>query len=192
MRNFCAVVCGLMFATVSVAMGARGVGYLTGDLFDWNDARPGDSIKVEHRTVRDGKEVSSEQETTKVVSVDHDKVVLEATVTRKDQDGKPQEKTYKREVKLGKFGLPGGSQPASVKEGDEELTIGDKKVKCHWTETTWTKVATKRVVKEWTCDEVPGGVAKWERTVETTKDGITSKVMESSVITEMHMGKSDK
>lgn len=48
--------------------------------------------------------------------------------------------------------------------GDEELTIGEAKLKCHWVETESKGQGNTIKTKTWTCDEVPGGVVQSETT----------------------------
>jgi hypothetical protein len=46
-----------------------------------------------------------------------------------------------------------------IEEGDEEVEIVGRKVKCHWTKRTGEKKTEKR----WTTPEIPGGIAKEEK-----------------------------
>ena len=44
--------------------------------------------------------------------------------------------------------------------GEEEIKVGDKKVKCKWAEMKMTQEDTTTTTKVWTTDEVPGQVVK--------------------------------
>lgn len=50
--------------------------------------------------------------------------------------------------------------PKSIKEGDETLDLGGKKVKCRWKETEGEWERQKAKIKTWWSDEIPGGIAK--------------------------------
>jgi hypothetical protein len=56
------------------------------------------------------------------------------------------------------------------KEGDEEIEVAGKKLKCHWIQGADKE--TK--LKLWICNEIPGSVAKGEITV--TAEGATMKI----------------
>jgi hypothetical protein len=60
--------------------------------------------------------------------------------------------------------VPSGKDPNPVKiesEGDEELEVAGKKLKCHWIQGTQGE-STK--IKMWLSKEIPGGIAKGEIT----------------------------
>lgn len=48
------------------------------------------------------------------------------------------------------------------KEGDEEIEVGGKKVKCHWTESDSEASGMKTHSKTWMCKDIPGNIAKME------------------------------
>lgn len=56
----------------------------------------------------------------------------------------------------------GEAKKPDMKEGDEEIEVGGKKLKCHWVETTMEHSGTKTWSKVWLCDEIPGRMAKME------------------------------
>ena len=63
-----------------------------------------------------------------------------------------------------KENVPSDKDPNPVKiakEGDEEIEVAGKKLKCHWIEGTQGE-NTK--VKMWLSKEIPGGIAKGEMT----------------------------
>jgi hypothetical protein len=47
-------------------------------------------------------------------------------------------------------------------EGDEEIEVAGKKVKCRWVETTTEAGGNRIVSRVWMSKEVPGGMAKME------------------------------
>ena len=76
----------------------------------------------------------------------------------------------KQKVTVGGVAQPEGTEKEDVpadndpnptkieKEGDEEITVNGKKMKCHWIEGT----QKEGKVKFWVTKEVPGGVVKAE------------------------------
>ncbi len=56
-----------------------------------------------------------------------------------------------------------GKKP-EMKEGDEEIEVAGKKIKCHWVEMVTEQGGQKTTTKTWTTDEIPGQVAKMEMT----------------------------
>ena len=54
-----------------------------------------------------------------------------------------------------------------AKEGDEEVEVGGKKVKCHWTESDSENSGIKTHAKTWMSKDIPGNLAK----MESTSDG---------------------
>jgi hypothetical protein len=70
----------------------------------------------------------------------------------------------KEPVEFPAGGTAGGAgAPSGAKElgqGEEEVEVAGKKLKCKWVELEMTSGDTKTVVKSWTCDEVPGGMVK--------------------------------
>ena len=53
-----------------------------------------------------------------------------------------------------------------AEEGDEEIEIVGKKVKCHWIKTLTEANGYKTTRTVWTSDTIPGGTAKIESTTE--------------------------
>ena len=64
---------------------------------------------------------------------------------------------------------PVKSDAPKAKEGDEEVEVGGKKIKCHWTETETESSGTKSKSKVWTSKEIPGGMAKMESTSDSAQ-----------------------
>jgi len=71
-----------------------------------------------------------------------------------------------------KKGSDEGKKP-DTKEGDEEIEVGGKKLKCHWVETTMENAGTKTWTKVWMNDTIPGRLAK----IESKSEGAASSNM---------------
>jgi hypothetical protein len=54
----------------------------------------------------------------------------------------------------------GGSEPKKLGEGDEDVEVAGKKLKCHWVEYEMDSGGGKMKSKVWTSDAVPGGTVK--------------------------------
>lgn len=59
-----------------------------------------------------------------------------------------------------------GAKIEIIEEGDEELTIKEKKYKCHWVKMKATNKGQVMNMKVWRCDQIVGGAAKFEMTSE--------------------------
>ncbi len=60
----------------------------------------------------------------------------------------------------------GEVQVSDVQEGDEEITVLDKKLKCHWVSATIKQASMTSKTKMWISDAVPGGLVKTQMTGE--------------------------
>ncbi len=97
-----------------------------------------------------------------VVNTQHTLLELtadKAVVEQKNQvsaNGMDQpESTEKEELFKGR-----DKDPITItKEGDEEIEVAGKKLKCHWIEGTQKET---HMVKFWVSKEIPGGIAKAE------------------------------
>jgi hypothetical protein len=63
-------------------------------------------------------------------------------------------------------------------EGDEDLALNGKTVKCHWIETETESSGMKTRGKTWMSDEIPSGMAK----METKTEGATKSSMSQVVL----------
>lgn len=130
-------------------------------------------------------EFKTESETAGQVSVTSTKQTLvkkdaeEITVKVEGKMVKPAAMDYPAsEMKiprLGKGAMPGTATGDAkvLKQGEEELEIGGKKVKCKWVELEMTMGAGKGTQKVWTSDQVPGATVKSL----TTSDMVKSTLM---------------
>jgi hypothetical protein len=66
------------------------------------------------------------------------------------------------------------AEVVGVEQGEEEIRVGDKKIKCKWLETKSRQGDQTTTTKAWTSDEVPGQVVKMVVTMEG-KGEMTSK-----------------
>jgi hypothetical protein len=57
---------------------------------------------------------------------------------------------------------PAGTTVTKKGEGDEEVAVGDKKVKAHWVENEMTSAQMASTSKVWNSAEIPGGMVKAE------------------------------
>ena len=99
------------------------------------------------------------ESTSKLLEVAADKVVVEQSgkMTTAGQDVPLP--TTKLEIlrKPAKFGT-------IEKEGDEEIEVAGRKLKCHWIVTVDEEPKSKVTTKFWFTPEIPGGLAKSETT----------------------------
>jgi hypothetical protein len=116
-----------------------------------------------------------------------DKAVIEV-VTEMDMNGTKTAMPAQKQEVPAKVAKGADSQPAGVTitkkgEGDEEVAVGDKKVKAHWVENEMTSAQMASTSKVWTSAEIPGGTVKMES--QTTKP-MASKT--TSAVTEFKTG----
>ena len=72
--------------------------------------------------------------------------------------------------------VPSGNDPDPIKvekQGDEEIEVAGKKLKCHWVEGTQGEMK----VKMWLSKEIPGGIARGEMSI---PGAITLKIVATS------------
>jgi len=108
-----------------------------------------------------GNKVESEM-TTKALEITADKIVVEQSGKARKGGQTFELPTEKQEIK------PKDSKFTAIeKEGDEEIELSGKKIKCHWIQMTQDHSQAKITSKFWFSKEIPGGLAKSE----TTKEG---------------------
>lgn len=122
---------------------------------------------------------------TKLVSLDKDKAVLEETRIDLDEGSEtempPDKVTLYANDEISHADdslMEKPSKPASVKltEGDEDVAVMGNKIKTHWVETsvkTGNEISTS---KDWLSDDVPGGLVK-----EEVKKTVGGKMLAESV-----------
>jgi len=122
----------------------------------WSEHKTGSWVKLKMDMDAQGAKISVEATHT-LGEITADKVVIErknkVTVNGAAQpEGTEKEDVFKDPAK--------DKNPVTIdKEGDEEIEVAGKKMKCHWIEGT-QKDKTK--VKFWLSKEIPGGIAKGE------------------------------
>jgi hypothetical protein len=95
--------------------------------------------------------------TTKLVEISPEKIVLETTEKEGGKSKTLPKKDYPAKIEK----KPEGA--GERKEGDEEIEVGGKKLKCHW--ESFKKEEKKGEVlevKDWFNDEIPGKLARHE------------------------------
>lgn len=111
-------------------------------------------MRVKAETESQGVKVSIEATATLLEITKESAVVEQKTKAIAAGEAQP-EGTEKVEILKDK-----DNNPIKVdQEGDEEIEVAGKKLKCHWIEGTQED---KTLVKLWISKEIPGGVAKAE------------------------------
>lgn len=127
----------------------------------WSEFKAGSTVSFKTESLTGNKAVLEITYTLKDVS--KEKVVLEGR-GKKTVGGKESEiaaytlNLFKHEAS------PQGPRPQKLKEGEEELDVAKKKLKCAWTEYSVPDITgpTKRTLKVWTSKDVPGWVVRQE------------------------------
>lgn len=154
----------------------------------WASYKPGTYVTMKSETDMGGTK-STSTTTTKLIEVTADKLVLEMTMTSKVEvpgvDIPATTNTMKQDVpaKMDKPAEQKTDEKApKPKEGEEELTVNGKKIKCKWIEMTMEQGGTKTVSKSWTSDEVPGKTVKTETKMDGTDKPITMVVTDFKIV----------
>lgn len=105
--------------------------------------------------------------TTKLKEFSAEKAVIDQVMSF-DMMGQKREQTMSRTLpaKVKKGTDSDGAKVEIVAEGDEELEIKGKKIKCHWVDMKMTSKQGESKMKVWRSDEVVGGAAKFEMNAE--------------------------
>lgn len=120
----------------------------------WSNCKKGSWVKLKMELDAQGAKINVESQHT-LLEAGADKVVVEQKSKVTVAGAPPQEETEKEEIFKDKE-----KDPIKIeKEGDEEIEVAGKKMKCHWIQGT-QKDTTK--VKFWVSKDVPGGVVKGE------------------------------
>ena len=122
---------------------------------------------------------------TKLVSLDKDKAVLEETRTDLDEGSETEMPADKvtlyanDEISHSDDSLmEKPSKPQSVKltEGDEDVVVMGNKIKTHWVQTSVKTGNETSTSKDWLSDDVPGGLVK-----EEVKKTVGGKMLAESI-----------
>jgi hypothetical protein len=122
----------------------------------WSGCKVGTWVKLKTEMDRNGVTVVAEQTTT-LVEIAPKKLTVE-------QSGTATVKGKMSKLPVQKIDLA-PDDPSTrnvIKQGDEELTVNGKKLKCHWEEIESEDASGKVLSKLWNCPEVPGSVVKME------------------------------
>ncbi len=122
---------------------------------------------------------------TKLVSLDKDKAVLEETRTDLDEGSEtempPDKVTLYANDEISHSDdslMEKPSKPQSVKltEGDEDVVVMGNKIKTHWVQTSVKTGNETSTSKDWLSDDVPGGLVK-----EEVKKTVGGKMLAESI-----------
>jgi hypothetical protein len=131
----------------------------------WSRFKVGSFVTMK-MVVETGGNKTELENTTTLVELTAEKAVVE-------MKGKMALGAYKIDIPANKLEIPArihkpeaGSGDAKPAEGTEEVEVGGKKVSSRTAESSSEADGTKKHVKVWLSDEIPGGVAKTEQTAE--------------------------
>jgi hypothetical protein len=122
----------------------------------WASCKPGSWVKARLEIDR-GEATAVAETTATLLEVTKEKAVLEQTGTMTSK-GKtvdmPKQKLEPgiKDVEAGKM----------LKQGDEDLEVDGKKLKCHWEETEVDENGLKSTYRVWRNATVPGGMVRTE------------------------------
>jgi hypothetical protein len=134
----------------------------------WASFKPGSSVTFTY--LKDGKASTLEQKTT-LKSVADDLVVVE---TQMILEGKAGGQAVERKVAPK---LPADQAGKKLRDGDEEIEAGGRKLACRWGEFEKKVPGGKTVIsKIWVHDDVPGRAVR----MEFSTDGVTKTGMVAS------------
>jgi len=125
----------------------------------WKSFKVGSTVTYKYN--REGSPQSGEQKIT-LKSIDDNEAVVETDITMAGKSaGKPMERKIPAKI-------PAAQAPQHMKEGEEEIEVGGKKLKCKTREFEKKLTSGKTgSLRFWLNEDIPGMVAK----VETTTEG---------------------
>jgi len=135
----------------------------------WAKYKPGTSVTMSMTSEVAGQKTETTTKTT-LKSVSDAELVIETAMTMLIGDQKIEQPPWERRVPkmLPKIELPkeASTDPKpKIEEGQEELEVLGKKLKCKRIKTTTEVAGSTMVSTVWTCDDVPGNVVKMETTM---------------------------
>jgi len=126
----------------------------------WKSCKPGSSVT--YKFIREGSDKPGEQKVS-LQSIDDKEAV---TATEFTMAGKSAGKAMERKIPAK---IPAAQGPQNVKEGEEEIEVAGKKMKCKTRDFQKTLSNGKTSsMRWWINEEIPGMVAKVETTTEGT------------------------
>jgi hypothetical protein len=142
----------------------------------WMSFKAGSSVTTKTVQEKDGKLDYTNERTETLKSMDDSKLALDFTSTNTKADG-TKDPASKGTMTYNRIGGGGGERRPEIKytEGDEEVDVGGKKIKTHWTQTEMSRPdGGGMTMKAWNSPEMPGGLVRSESTFKTVRDGVTS------------------
>lgn len=121
----------------------------------WSGCKPGSWVKMKMDMEVGGRKAESET-IHKLLEVKDGVAVIEIT-------GKSKVGAQEYPIPAQKQEIKAKEPPDKVKidkEGDEEIEVAGKKLKCHWYEFTSKNVDKETKSKAWLSMDIPGGMAK--------------------------------
>lgn len=123
----------------------------------WANCKPGSWVKMKMEMEIGGQKGDSEM-TYKLLEVKPDMVIVEVSGKSKfggqEYPVAPQKQEFKAKEPADKTKIE--------KEGDEEIEVAGKKLKCHWYQFSNKVGETETKGKGWMSMDIPGGMAKGE------------------------------
>ena len=123
----------------------------------WTGCKPGSWVKMKAEMTSGGQKIESEM-THNLLELKADVAVIEITGKTKVGDKEFPFPAQKQEIKA--------REPAEkikiAGEGDEEIEVAGKKLKCHWFEYSAKQGEKESKGKAWLAKEIPGGTARIE------------------------------
>ena len=121
----------------------------------WSGCKPGSWVKMKMEMEFSGKK--SESETMhKLLEIKDGIAVIEITGKTKVAGQEHAMPAQKQEIKA----KESADKIKIDKEGEEEIEVAGKKLKCHWYEFTSKNVEKESKSKAWLSMDIPGGMAK--------------------------------
>ena len=122
----------------------------------WASFKPGSSVTFKYSPQEGGQKVT-------LKSVGENEIAIEVVTTYNGRTGEPAERKVPAK-------LPAAQAPKDVKQGEEEIEAGGKKLKCRTMEYEKKLPGGKTVaLKIWVHDDVPGKGVRIQTTSETGK-----------------------
>jgi len=145
----------------------------------WTTFKPGAMVKTEMSTTA-GDMKSQVEQTQTLKEITAEKVVIEIKTAMVMAGTKTEMPAQNMEIPAKVEKAKAAPKPdAEVKEGEEEIEVAGKKMKCKWAETKMKQGEMIITSKVWTTPAIPGSMAKMESKTEgQVKSESTMKVVE--------------
>jgi hypothetical protein len=127
----------------------------------WSEFKPESWVTHKVTSEMEGKKSEIEL-TTKLVEVSPEKLVLETTETVGGKSKTLPKKDYPAQIEKKEHAGKKGEKTPEKTEGEEEIEVGGKKLKCHWICLKAENKGETSEVKTWETDEIPGRIARHE------------------------------